>query len=115
MASKLFTKSSGIVATFRHSHFLGIQIKCIWFNVCSISFAYVITKMHLQIAIRLTHRAGKHQQQFIGSCLTSFTTTPNIVMKAIKLTDFCDSVSFLIAVKRQRANTAEFSSANALE
>lgn len=49
-----------------------------------------------------------------NSCLISFTTTPNIVMKAIKLTDSCDSVSFLIITKRQAANTAEFSSANAL-
>lgn len=49
-----------------------------------------------------------------NSGLISFTTTPNIVMKAIKLTDSCDSVSFLIITKRQAANTAEFPSANAL-
>lgn len=49
-----------------------------------------------------------------NSCLISFTTTPNIVIKAIKLTDSCDSVSFLIIAKRQAANIAEFSSANAL-
>lgn len=49
-----------------------------------------------------------------NSCLISFTTTPNTVIKAIKLTDSSDSVSFLIIAKRQAANTAEFSSANAL-
>lgn len=48
------------------------------------------------------------------SCLISSTTTPNIVMEAIKLTDSHDSVSFLIITNRQAANTAEFSWANAL-
>lgn len=48
------------------------------------------------------------------SYLISSTTTPNIVMEAIKLTDSHDSVSFLIITKRQAANTAEFSWANAL-
>jgi len=43
-----------------------------------------------------------------------FITTPNIVMKAIKLTDSRDSVPFFIITKRQAVNTAEFSSANAL-
>lgn len=49
-----------------------------------------------------------------NSCLISFPTTPNVVTKAIKLTDSRDSVSFLIITKRQAANTAEFSSANVL-
>lgn len=55
-------------------------------------------------------------QVSLGSklCLISSTTTPNIIIEAIKLTDSHDSVSFLIITNGQAANTAEFSWANAL-
>lgn len=76
------------------------------FKVWSVTFTYVIAKMPLQI---VTRQLMEQVSLSSKSCLISSTTTPNNVMEAIKLTDSCDSVSFLIITKRQAANTAEFS------
>lgn len=43
-----------------------------------------------------------------NSCLISITTTTNIVMKSIKLTDSFDIVSFLIIMKKQAVTQQNF-------